>query len=172
MVARAEFLSTEYNEDGSFKYDSEHSGLYRTVFLEGQFAFKAACRKKFACLNQSEYDFYTMTTDEIRVCLVKPLYISKNGRVIVMELVNPLGTESTLKVDQRLSNLMNNSYGFNLSDLHEKNWGVRQDGTVVVIDYGEMEWRARDYVLQRDRDPLRLYDKLAMLEFLNRNVSI
>jgi hypothetical protein len=87
-----------------------------------------------------------------------------------MELVNPLDRE-TLEVDEKLTNLLNESYGFSLTDLHSGNWGVRQDGTVVVIDYGEMEWRARDHVSHRDRDPLRVYDKLAMFDFLNNKVS-
>src|SRR6185436_20732867 len=89
MVARAEFLSEQYDAHGKFMLESDAQGCTRACIIEKGYAFKAVHKAKESDQNRSEWDFYTMTTDEIRALLAKPLYISKNGRVLVMEALTP-----------------------------------------------------------------------------------
>jgi hypothetical protein len=133
---------------------SGSSGCTRSVLIEGGYVFKAVHRLKDANQNRAEWDFYTMTTDEIRAKLAKPLYISRNGNIIVMEVLTPWYSRKDPKGDvyggltqfeESLLNLTNSVHGLHIGDLHGGNWGIRADGTVLLLDYGSMEWHATHF---------------------------
>lgn len=148
MVARAESLSMDYSH-GTFNRTSERRGASRTVIVEGGYAFKAVQNERYAGNNRVEWDFYHMTTDAIRAKLAKPLYISRNGNVIVMEALTPwrernLDFERLGRYEREIDNLTRAEHGIDsIGDLHGGNWGIRDDGSVVVLDYGAMEWLAQ-----------------------------
>lgn len=151
MVTHAEWLSEQYNEDGQYLHMTTSTGCSRSVQIESGFAFKAVHSAKYFAQNRSEWDFYHMTTDEIRAMLAKPLYISRNGRVIVMEALTPWYGHKlrfTMDYDEiraKLHILTDSAYGFKIGDLHGGNWGVRKDGTVIALDYAAIQWQAQNW---------------------------
>ena len=186
MIARAEFLSQQYNGEGIYQMISGSSGCTRSVLIEGGYVFKAVHRTKDANQNRAEWDFYTMTTDEIRAKLAKPLYISRNGNIIVMEVLTPWYSRKDPKGDvyggltqfeESLLNLTNSVHGFHMGDLHGGNWGIRADGTVVLLDYGSMEWTATHFErckLPSEKrytvpDPIYIRDFMAEMLLTNTN---
>lgn len=135
MIAHAEAMSLNYNENGWYQGDSGLNGCSRSVELRGGFAFKAV----FSARNRdnvAEWDFYTMTTDEVRQYLAKPVYISRNGRVIVMEELTVDIAYS--HIAKALVKATKKAHNFALYDLHSGNFGQRADGTVVCLDYGNV----------------------------------
>ena len=54
MIARAEFLSTQYNDEGSFMLGSERAGATRRCIIEGEYAFKCIKLERDASHNLSE----------------------------------------------------------------------------------------------------------------------
>ena len=151
MIARAEQMSHEY-VDGRFRNKTDHTGAFRSVQLVEQYAFKATTRQNQASVNWSEWDFYTMTTDEIRAKLCKPVYISQNGNVLVMERLERARDSKTLPWDAvnnaatELDQMTEAQYGFCIGDLHGGNWGVTKSGLLLALDYGAMEYQARRWL--------------------------
>src|SRR6185436_9865260 len=95
--------------------------------------------------NRSEWDFYTMTTDEIRAMLAKPLYISKNGNVLVMERLMPWhSSDASYDEREKQENVLNNAtvqaYGFVIGDFHGGNWGIHKDKRTLLLDYASLAW--------------------------------
>lgn len=173
MIARAEKMSEEYGTDGRFKHASNRGGLYRTVFLEGGYAFKAVWNVKDAATNRAEFDFYVMTTDDVRAKLCKPLYISQNGNVIVMQKVAPgiYDDDERDAEEEALSEQTLGAHNISIGDLHGNNWGRTPEGDAVAIDYGSLEWQSREHVGRKmrasDRDCAEpKYDKSVMSEYL------
>lgn len=154
MIALAEKMSHEYT-DGRINNTSETAGAYREVFLHDQYAFKAVGRDCDIDTNRAEFDFYTMTTDEIRAKLAKPVYISRNGRVIVMERVTPWRKAqpelSAYKTASEIEAFVNKIHGCNIGDLHDGNFGIRDNGEIVVIDYGSIMYVATRWEARRAR---------------------
>lgn len=153
MVDHAEYLSLQYVEDRYQKITGS-SGCSRSVTIEGEYAFKAVHNAKNANQNRAEWDFYLMTTDEVRAKLAKPVYISRNGNVIVMEVLTPWtdrtdrdGTKygGLSRHETMIETLTNEAHGFAMADLHGGNWGIRPDNTVVLLDYGWIEHKARQH---------------------------
>lgn len=158
MIALANHMASEYNEYGRFKLTSKHSGVYRTVTLQDQYAFKAVTDAKDAGCNRSEFDFYCMTTDEIREKLARPVYLTQCGRVIVMERVMPF-KESEQRLDwcassleSQMDKLVKTVHGVIIGDLHGGNFGVRANGDIVVVDYGSMFYTVRYWAYNQMTD--------------------
>ncbi len=163
MIVYAEYLSGQYKKanDGKneiFTMNSEKHGATRTCIISGNYAFKAVQVAKNAVENRSEWDFYAMTTDEIRAKLAKPLYISQNGRVIVMEVCTgwyertPAQRTTTGYLEpneEAVKLLVQNTHGFTLQDLHGNNWGVTSDGRAVVLDYGSVTWEVGSFAWRK-----------------------
>ena len=152
MIAHAESLSLDYT-NGMHNRVSKRAGLYRRVTVEGDYAFKAVHSEKDAEYNRAEWDFYTMTTDEIRAMLAKCVYISRNGNILVMERCTPwyersehFDSEPLSEIERELDRATEHAHGFVIGDLHGNNWGVREDGTVVVLDYGDVLYRVNDRI--------------------------
>lgn len=140
MVVYAESLSERKDIPAS----NNGSGAYRCCFLRGGYAFKLSHQGEERA-NRAEYDFYAMTTDNIRRLLVKPLYISRNGAVIVMEQVKPhVPYPDYLPFVDDLQHELRTTYGFGFSDMGMFNIGTREDGSMCVMDYGEMYWYGGD----------------------------
>lgn len=153
MIARAEFLSLQYVDD-RYQMATKLSGCTRTVRIEGQYAFKAVFNAKNANQNRAEWDFYTMTTDQVRAKLAKPLYISRNGNIIVMEALTPWYDRSDddsclSRHETEIEAITRETHGFTMGDIHGENWGVRASGVVVLLDYGWIEWRVRRYAHEK-----------------------
>lgn len=177
MIARAEFLSQHY-EDGKFQERSPREGAYRACLVEDGYAFKAVHNVRDVNANRAEWDFYAMTTDEIRAKLAKPVYISRNGLVIVMVAITPWrerknGFEGNLSHwENELDELTKSTYGFNIGDTHGGNWGVDSEGNVLMLDYGSMEWHAKRWEHEkipyekRHETPEPGYHKEIMAEML------
>ena len=150
MIARAEKISLAYDEGGRPATKSPKGGCYRGAVIEGGFAFKFANSNGGVECNLSEWDFYAMTTDSIRKLLARPRYISRNGKVIVLDClvmiqdVGRYGSDdynkfSTMARDARkvLSERVKESHGLSLRDLHEGNFGLDDNSdTMLCTDYG------------------------------------
>ncbi len=160
IKSHAEKLSRQYSEgySGSMCYSgpSEFSGCYRSVSMWDTVVFKAHILKTttYEC-NRREWEFYHEATAELQAMCVKPVYISKNGRVLVMERV-----EDTIRrwysnrgLDhydalvefnddlRRLIDEMNGTEDYEKSgkgmcrDNHAGNIGVTSDGELKWLDY-------------------------------------
>jgi hypothetical protein len=139
MVDLAERVSNEYTNDcytGS--YDA--AGGTRCVILRDQYAFKIASKSRNSDANRSEWDFYAMTTDNIRAMLSHPFYISHNGNVVVMERLqtrdNPYN--KVVQFIDELKAIVDIAHNIRLADVWDFNCGMRQDGTILCLDYGEL----------------------------------
>ena len=172
MIARAEALSLDYDGDTPNKRTKRY-GCYRTTVIDGGFAFKLSLSSNGVDCNRSEWDFYAMTTDNVRELLAKPRYISRNGKVIVFDCLTmreDLGrydSESRIEFDSEarradptLANVIHKAHGIGLRDLHEGNFG-RDDGTgaIVCTDYGALAFLATI----SDEDGFRRYYNRDML---------
>jgi len=168
MIDHAEKLSKDYDPGtGRIRKRSNRSGLYRHTFVEGGYAFKAVGRDGDNTCNVAEWDFYCMTTDEIRKWLAKPVYISENGNVIVMEVLKVrqdmpdnkqrAWSERAGASERALIRLVERTHnGLCLSDLHGGNWGEDQNGTLKCLDYGYIAYGA-----EHDGH----YDKMTLAEW-------
>ena len=144
MIALAERLSECYNERGSYTGDSNVTqGGWRSVLVMDQYAFKSVRNKKDRDC-QIEWDFYTMTTDNVRDCLSKPFYISRNGCTIVMEKLTVCKSDKGCDYGDfdagcRVAEIIGSTYGVTISDTKPCNFGEREeDGAVVMLDYGNL----------------------------------
>jgi len=143
MIEMAERLSEAYSPEGHYRGDSNVSnGGWRAVLVKDQYAFKTVRRKADRDC-QIEWDFYTMTTDNVRDCLAKPFYISRNGCTIVMEkltvCLDENGSEwGDFEPGCRVAEIIGSTYGIEVSDTKACNFGEREDGTVVMLDYGNL----------------------------------
>tara|TARA_R110002094_G_scaffold192802_1_gene166744 strand:- start:454 stop:1005 length:552 start_codon:yes stop_codon:yes gene_type:complete len=155
MIAQAEKLSLDYDGDTPNKMTKRY-GCYRTTVIDGGFAFKLSLKKDGEDCNRSEWDFYAMTTDDVRELLAKPRYISRNGKVIVFDCLTmreDLGkydSETRIEFDRGarradpiLATAVYKTHGVSIRDLHEGNFG-RDDGTdtIVCTDYGSLAFIA------------------------------
>jgi hypothetical protein len=142
MVDLAERLSNSYNRNGYYDGDSSPgcTGGTRTVLIQDQYAFKMARTTAAAVANMVEWDFYAMTTDEIRAMLSHPFYISRNGNVVVMERLqtrdNPYN--KVVQFIDELKAVVDLAHNIRLTDIWDFNCGMRQDGTILCLDYGEL----------------------------------
>ena len=138
MIANAERLSLSYTERGRYTGRSDACGSWRSVAYFDDYVVKSVQEAQDRDC-QMEWDFYVGTTDEVRAFLAKPLYISRNGRSIVMEKLKPMQWE----------------------DDKATNFGRRDDGTVVWLDYGNLIYDIRTAV-EFDEVPLtkREYTKM------------
>jgi hypothetical protein len=183
MIARAEFLSTQY-DCGTFQLGSDSAGAARKCIVEGEYAFKCIKEERDAVQNCSEWDFYTMTTDSIRAMLAKPVYISRNGNVIVMEALIPWRERNDPNEEKYgylshwekcLDEDMSATYGFTIGDSHGGNWGIEADGTVVMLDYASLELQCTDWEWSKTPTPARWgadrpkYQRGILLEYLWSN---
>tara|TARA_S200002703_G_scaffold2693_1_gene4168 strand:- start:3776 stop:4327 length:552 start_codon:yes stop_codon:yes gene_type:complete len=156
MIERAEKLSHEYTNDEPNERNHDREGCYRTCSISGGFAFKLAIRESGIGCNRAEWDFYTMTTDDVRKVLAKPRYISKNGKVIVFDCLTmaiDVGTYGTPERNEfnkqaddcadKLLATVRESHKHGINDLHNHNFG-RDDGTgkMVCTDYGALAFAA------------------------------
>lgn len=145
MIAHAEMIATKYVDDGvlDLKYNGNNkSGCSRLCEVIDDYAFKAVHSSRNASQNRSEWDFYCMTTDAIRKMLAKPVYISRNGNVLVMERITP-GIYEYGFCD-RIESATQEAHGFKITDLHNGNLGTTHDGRSVVCDYGSIEWKVSE----------------------------
>lgn len=142
MIVLAEEFSKAYTSGGSSSQQYDACGAWRNVVLRDAFAFKSVQNATDPdCV--AEWDFYAMTTDEIRALISKPLYISKNGRTVVMERLQPLqwqdeDNEQYIATWKRLLRLIRATYKADLGDIKPSNFGKRSDGSVVMLDYGNI----------------------------------
>ncbi len=156
LVTQAESLAANFKEDGSYNAPysetAKHpSGMYRFAIVENV-VYKVAFGKNGRQCNQAEFDFYVMTTDSIRAKLAKPLYVSRNGNVIVMERLkmkeNMNGPEYNAFISDcdktriELIAEINDAYGFRFKDSHDGNFGRNSNGDVVCSDYGSIAYDA------------------------------
>jgi len=152
MIAKAEKLSLSYTDGEPDTRDIYREGCFRTCDIDGGFAFKIALTDTGTVCNRAEWDFYAMTTDDVREVLAKPRYISQNGKVIVLDCltmrkdVGGYGTEPRNEFDRQarvaadeLLRVVRNAHKIGIRDLHEGNFG-RDDGTgkMVCTDYGAL----------------------------------
>lgn len=170
MIAHAEKLSTDYGENGRLKTRSNRSGLYRHTFVVDGYAFKVASIEGENDCNVAEWDFYSMTTDKVRKWLAKPLYITKNGNVIVMEVLKVKEDERTDesewdwsckagKGETKLRGIVEKAHnGLVLTDLHSGNWGEDPKGNLKCLDYGYIAYGAASKSGGQ-------YDKMALAEW-------
>lgn len=148
----AEQISRQY-VDGYFDGPRTVSGASRSVSMWDDVVFKAHIRQ--SCQdNRREWDFYNGCTDELKTMCAKPLYISKNGRVIVMERVkSTIGSwfpdyqdclAALREFNNKLVELIDAMNGTDdylisgaslCSDNHASNVGVTSDGVYKWIDY-------------------------------------
>jgi hypothetical protein len=148
----AEKLSRQYHPHGWYEGDYSVEGCTRQVSMWENVVFKAHSNIVY-CDNKLEWKFYNSSPSELREMCAKPLYISKNGRVLVMERI-----PSTLKNDElwysdyldkedaldnfnhKLVHLINKVYGKGVGldstdDNHSDNVGVTKTGELKWIDY-------------------------------------
>lgn len=138
MIAHAEMLSEAYDDRGRFRNTTDRIGSYRTVIVEGGYAFKAMLRNDRDPMNRAEWDFYASASDEMRAKLAKPLYLSRNGNVIVMEVLKVNVWGETPEMSTEVANMAKELHNVIIGDLHGGNFGTRSDGTMVVSDYGHI----------------------------------
>lgn len=169
MIALAEEMSLDYS-DGYYQRSKgqDSDGLYRSVILRDGYAFKAIkSTVNPDCI--AEWDFYTLTTDEIRAMLAKPVYVSRNGRVIVVEEVRvgvyPDDEQALAELERSLRRLSKETYGFDyFCDFGTRNMGFTQDGRAVMIDWANFLHRFADYRNKQtsDYENRNKYDKLEL----------
>ena len=165
MIVLAERLSQSYDDKGFYNGSSTAAGGWRSVLVTSKYAFKTVrCKADRDC--QAEWDFYHMTTDAIRAFLSKPFYISHNGNTIVMEVLNvdldSYGHAVSDRLNAKLSPLMYKTYGFDFSDMKDLNVGQRDDGTVVMLDYGNILFDMRPNMDADFTNPKVMYRKQDM----------
>ena len=152
MIAQAEKLSLSYTDGMPDTRDIYREGCYRTCDIDGGFAFKISLRDTGTVCNRAEWDFYTMTTDDVREVLAKPRYISRNGKVIVFDcltmnkdtggyntvLRNEFDSQARVAANE-LTRIVSSAHKVGIRDLHEGNFG-RDDGTneMLCTDYGAL----------------------------------
>jgi hypothetical protein len=93
--------------------------------------------------NRAEWDFYTVLTDDQRKLYAKPVYITENGKVLVMErITNRLDAPRTapdygVLIDEIRDAFPERARWEVLADLHGNNvgWNSRI-GRWQVLDYG------------------------------------
>lgn len=141
MVQLAERLSTSY--DGCiYTGESDDFGAWRSVKIFDDFVVKTVSHSEHKdCL--FEWCFYTMVDDEVKNYLCKPLYISRNGRSVVMERLNILNDRDEYEKNENrireLANLLSSRYGIKyLCDIRSGNVGYRKDGALVCSDYANL----------------------------------
>lgn len=181
MIAYAEQLSLRFNPgDGRSDITMEErtaGGAYRDVIVKGGFAFKVAQGSYEIPANLSEWDFYCMTTDAIRKLLAKPVYISRNGRCIVMEELTPWrkvadtprspGYKRMDSTERALNLLCERTIRRTISDLHGGNWGVTQDGKIKCLDYGMVMYWVTDQQDPKTGQWIKVpYDRTGLLEVM------
>ena len=139
-------------------------GSYRSVFLIGDYAFKFVQQQRNVYMNRAEMDLYALAPDEIKEWLAKPLFITANSRVIVMERLKPLrlvanasysASADTLDKLARQMFPLHDKYGTTgaFSDMHYGNFGARGD-RAVLLDYGQVG--SLYAVAERiERDPIK-----------------
>tara|TARA_R110002094_G_scaffold219098_2_gene190929 strand:+ start:739 stop:1290 length:552 start_codon:yes stop_codon:yes gene_type:complete len=156
MIAQAEKLSLEYDGDEPKLGRTPKQGCFRTALIDGGFAFKLSISKNGVACNRAEWDFYAMTTDEMREFLAKPRYISRNGKVVVFDCltmredVGKPFSQAAEDFKQRayafaseLQKVMRRTHTVSMFDLHDGNFGV-DDGTdqMVCTDFGHFAFYA------------------------------
>lgn len=139
-------------------------GSFRSVVLDHKngVVFKLSQHPRYED-NQREWDLYFKVSPEVQATMAKPLAISSCGKVLAMELIpdtvysrfypreelspgialqkrtemsNMLKTFDTdLGAALRRSRVPEKKIRFLLEDNHAANVGVREDGTLVWIDY-------------------------------------
>jgi hypothetical protein len=148
---QAEKLSRMYRCN-EYSGPSSTAGSYRSVYMSGSVVFKAVTRP--SCQdNQREWKFYSESSDELKAMCVKPLYISENGRVIVMQRVvstllddskwycdsndrdDALETFNTIIGDMVRDEHDEHAAWQALNDNHGDNVGVTETGELLWIDY-------------------------------------
>jgi hypothetical protein len=122
-------------------------GSYRSVFLIDDYAFKFVQQKRNVYMNRAEMDIYALAPDAIKEWLAKPLFITANSRVLVMERLTsmynaPRGVSADVAanaIDSLSREIfpMHDKYGTvsAFSDMHYGNFGARND-RAVLLDYG------------------------------------
>jgi len=139
MVALAEELSLAYNDKGFSSADYDSCGSWRNVRLKDQYAFKSVRQRNDPdCV--LEWDTYIFIDERMRDFLAKPVYISRNGRTVVMDrLDTSISCEESGKFEDRFcAALKECGYTFTIGDIKSANLGRRQDGTIVLLDYGNI----------------------------------
>jgi len=168
MIERAEKLSQEYTDGRPDTRDFKREGCYRTCNISGGFAFKLAINTSGIGCNRAEWDFYAMTTDDVRKVLAKPRYISRNGKVIVFDCLTMASDTGKYGTPERgefvrmaeecadaVLSAVRKAHNEGICDLHHHNFG-RDDGTgkMVCTDYGALAFRAEDDECVYNRDAL------------------
>lgn len=139
MIALAEELSLSYNEKGFSSADYDSRGSWRNVRLKDQYAFKSVQNMNDPdCV--LEWDTYIFIHERMRNFLAKPLYVSRNGRTVVMDRLDTSIAcyESKEFCDSFHDALKECGYTFTVGDIKSANLGKRQDGTIVLLDYGNI----------------------------------
>jgi len=139
MIALAEELSLSYNDKGFSSADYDNCGSWRNVRLKDQYAFKSVRNMNDPdCV--LEWDTYIFIHEDMRDFLAKPLYISRNGRTVVMDRLDTSVSchESGEFEDRFHAALKEHGYTFTVGDIKSANLGKRKDGTLVLLDYGNI----------------------------------
>ena len=139
MIALAEQLSTRYNDKGRTTATYDACGSWRNVVLRGDFALKSVQNFNDPdCI--LEWDTYIFIDERMREFLAKPAYISRNGRTIVMRrLSTPVSFEESESFATRFHKALRKcGYTFTVGDIKPTNLGKREDGTIVLLDYGNI----------------------------------
>ncbi len=148
---------TEEDEHGEWTYISpevfsvlvSEGGAYRKVILDTEVVYKLTRNgTRDVIANRDEWNRYHAVPEEVRHLLAKPLYISDDGSVIVMERFrstlkehNPDNVKSkdfeemTARKFQAAGVDEDLAYRI-LWDCHYGNIGHKMDGTLALLDYG------------------------------------
>lgn len=126
------------------------SGSYRAVIFDGSIVFKLNWSGSRGDSNRTEWQNYHDLPEELRPYFAKPLYITPDSSVIVMERlpkvlrdtreydrceISPVDVENDLV--KLFESYMTDEDPFEryLWDVSSSNVGVRDDGSFALIDY-------------------------------------
>jgi hypothetical protein len=142
-----ELAATSYDANGRCNRNSRIYGCYREVIVENGVAYKLARHDHYADHNRTEWNLYHRVSPSMRAMMAKPLAISSCGRVLAMEVIPSTVARSDRspiegsRFNDRLRKLLKaEGFGANeiadlLSDNHNNNIGVRENGELCWLDY-------------------------------------
>lgn len=116
-------------------------GMTRIVFVFSNKVLKVPTFKSWSLFlhgllsNINEGEVYNNTN---RNDLAKVYYYNKLGLFLIMERVSICSNEEALDLLETLEEIYQNDTlrDFIMDDYKTSNWGRRQDGTLVKVDYG------------------------------------
>lgn len=124
------------------------SGNYRAVIFDTDVVYKLVFGGKYQCSNRTEWDNYHDLPEPLKPMFAKPLYLSEDGSVLVMERIkhgsayehNPHCMDRHDVADIYTKQFAACGISADdanrwLWDVRRSNFGFRENGSVVMFDY-------------------------------------